>query len=269
MYQATDISLKVRDRFLLRDVNISIKPGAFTAVVGPNGAGKSSLLKVMASEIADFHGQVSLNGKSIKSYSAKELSQVRAVLPQNTDVHFAFTAEQIVMLGRHAHASTKKENQTIVEEVMIRAGVIQLLDRSFMTLSGGEKQRVQLARVLAQIWTETVHPRYLLLDEPTSSLDITQQQNIFMLAREARNRNIGVMAIVHDLNQAAQFADYLYFMRDGKVIASGEGEKVFTKSTIEETFCCRVNVYRDPCNNCPYIIPVPMNNEQLTINNTL
>jgi iron complex transport system ATP-binding protein len=267
MYQATDISLKIQDRFLLRDVNVSIKPGSFTAIVGQNGAGKSSLLKVMANETSGFHGDVYLNGKSIKRYSAKELSKVRAVLPQNTHVHFAFTVEQIVMLGRHAHASTNKENQTIVEEVMIRAGVIQLRDRSFMTLSGGEKQRVQLARVLAQIWTETVHPRYLLLDEPTSSLDITQQQNIFTLAREACSRNVGVMAIVHDLNQAVQFADYLYFMRDGKVIANGEAEKVFTKSTIEETFCCRVNVYRDPCNNCPYIIPVSGNNEQLVINN--
>src|SRR5688500_10279726 len=170
MIHAVNISLRVRDRFLLRDVNVSIKPGSFTAVVGQNGAGKSSLLKVMANEVSGFQGEVNINGKSVRTYSPKELSKLRAVLPQNTDVHFAFSAEQIVMLGRHAHSSTKKENQTIVEEVMIKAGVMQLRDRSFMTLSGGEKQRVQLARVLAQIWTETVHPRFLLLDEPTSSL---------------------------------------------------------------------------------------------------
>lgn len=267
MYQAEGISLKVRDRFLLRDVNVTIKPGTFTAIVGQNGAGKSSLLKVMANETMTYDGDVTLNGRSVRKYSAKELSRVRGVLPQHTDVHFAFTAEQIVMLGRHAHGSTKKENQTIVDEVMIRAGVAHLRDRNFMTLSGGEKQRIQLARVLAQIWTETVHPRYLLLDEPTSSLDITQQQNILTLAREACSRNVGVVAIVHDLNQAVQFADYLYFMRNGKVIASGEAGQVFTKSTIEETFCCRVNVYRDPCNNCPYIIPVPVGREQLVINN--
>jgi iron complex transport system ATP-binding protein len=170
-------------------------------------------------------------------------------------VQFAFSAMQIVMLGRHAHRTLRSENERIVKEVMALTGIEAFRDRNYMTLSGGEKQRVQLARVLAQVWDETVYPRYILLDEPTSSLDIAQQQQIFGLARQVCERNIGVMAIVHDLNQAAQFADHLYFLKDGKIVASGGAREVFTKPNIEETFCCRVNVYHDPCNNCPYIIP--------------
>jgi len=255
MYQANNISLRIRDKFILRDVDLTLKPGAFTAVVGPNGAGKSSLLKVLSNEHTPHQGEIVINGESINTYSAKELSKVRAVLPQNTSVQFAFTAEQIVFLGRHAHTSTQNENKDIVDEVMTLTSISELKDRNYLTLSGGEKQRVQLARVLAQVWEETVYPRYILLDEPTSSLDIAQQQNIFSLAKAVCQRNIGVMAIVHDLNMAVQFADQLYFLKDGKIVANGESEKVFTKSNIEETFCCRVNVYRDPCNNCPYIIP--------------
>lgn len=255
MYQALSLSLRVRDRLILNNVDITIRPGKFTAVVGPNGAGKSSLLKMLAYEQRADDGEVSVNGREISTYTSKELSLVRAVLPQSTIVQFAFSVMQIVMLGRHAHRTLRSENERIVEEVMALTGIEAFRDRNYMTLSGGEKQRVQLARVLAQVWDETVYPRYILLDEPTSSLDIAQQQQILGLARQVCERNIGVMAIVHDLNQAAQFADHLYFLKDGKIVASGGAQEVFTKTNIEETFCCRVNVYHDPCNNCPYIIP--------------
>lgn len=255
MYQGSKISFRIRDKIILRDINIVLQPGVFTAVVGPNGAGKSTLLKTLAYEHPLFQGDVSINGKPVQTYSAKALSLVRAVLPQHSQVQFSFTVEQIIRLGRHAHRSTKFENDSVVEEVMTLTGTAPFRERSYQTLSGGERQRVQLARVFAQVWEETVYPRYILLDEPTSSLDIAQQQLIFNLARQVCERNIGVMAVVHDLNQAVQFADQLYFMRDGKVTAAGEAQKVFTKSNIEETFCCRVNVYHDPCNNCPYIVP--------------
>lgn len=255
MYTASNISFRVRDKIILRDVTITLHPGTFTAVVGPNGAGKSSLLKVMALEHTGFHGDVEINGKDIRSYSPRELSLVRAVLPQSTSLQFSFTVEEVVLLGRHAHRTTKSENQTIIGEVMHLTDIIHLADRYYIHLSGGEKQRVQLARVLAQVWEETVYPRYILLDEPTSSLDIAQQQNIFSLAKRVCDRNIGVFAIIHDLNQAVQFADHIHFMRAGKVVAAGESKKVFTKLNIEETFCCSVNIYHDPCNNCPYIIP--------------
>lgn len=255
MYQATNISYRIRNKVLLEKVNMVLHPGIFTAVVGPNGAGKSTLLKTMAYEHQQFLGEITINGKSAGSYTPRTLSIVRSVLPQNPQVQFSFSAEQIIQLGRHAHRATKNTNREIIEEVMGMTGTLSLRDRTYNTLSGGERQRVQLARVLAQVWEETVYPRYILLDEPTSSQDIAQQQLILKLARLACARNIGVMAIIHDLNQAVQFADQLYFMREGSIVAEGSAQMAFTKANIESTFCCRVNVYHDPCNNCPYIIP--------------
>jgi len=255
MYTASNLSLHIGKRPVLNDVSLMLEPGKFTAVVGANGAGKSTLLRLLANELKPTAGQVSINGKPIQSYAARELSKVRAVLPQHSQVPFAFSVEQIVRLGRHAHRTMSTVDDAIINEVMALAGVDDFRGRTYLTLSGGEKQRVQFARVLAQVWDETVYPRYILLDEPTASLDIAQQQHIFSVARQVRERNIGVLAIVHDLNQAVQFADHLYFLKEGKVVAAGEARDVFTKSNIEETFCCRVNLYHDPCNNCPYIIP--------------
>jgi iron complex transport system ATP-binding protein len=255
MLQATGITLRIRDRVILEDVSLAVSPAAFTAVVGPNGAGKSSLLKVLSGEHALTRGEISINGQALAAYGTRALSQVRAVMPQSATVHFAFSVEQIVMLGRHAHNTTNTENRQVVNEIMALTGLETFRHRNYMTLSGGEKQRVQLARVLAQVWEETLHPRYILLDEPTSSLDIAQQQHLFGLARMVCGRNIGVMAIVHDLNLAVQFADHLYFLKDGRVTASGIAQEVFTQANVENTFDCRVNIYRDAGNDCPYIIP--------------
>jgi iron complex transport system ATP-binding protein len=255
MYEANHITFRTHGRSILNDISLQFKPGMFTAIVGPNGAGKSTLLKVMAHEHRPSQGSVSINGQDISSYTPRELAHVRAVLPQTTSVQFAFTVGQVVALGRHGRRALPAEDRAVCEAVMILTGTLAFRDRQYQTLSGGEKQRVQLARVLAQVWDETVYPRYILLDEPTSSLDIAQQQYIFNLARTVCSRNIGVMAIVHDLNQAVQYADTLYFLRDGQVVAHGPAAQVFTQSNIEETFRCRINLYRDPVTGHPYIIP--------------
>lgn len=255
MYEAHQIAFRTQGRTILHGISLQVKPGAFTAIVGPNGAGKSTLLKVLANEHRPSEGSVSINGQDIGSYTPRELAQVRAVLPQATAVQFAFTVQQVVALGRHGRRSLPAEERAVCEAVMTVTGTLAFRERQYQTLSGGEKQRVQLARVLAQVWDETVYPRYILLDEPTSSLDIAQQQYIFNLARAVCARNIGVMAIVHDLNQAVQYADTLYFLRDGLVMAHGPAGQVFTQHNIEETFRCRVNLYRDPVTGHPYIIP--------------
>jgi iron complex transport system ATP-binding protein len=255
MIEAINISLTVDGRNLLKAVDLNVYPGQFTAIAGPNGAGKTSLLKVLSGEQARHTGEVSINGASTSLYLPSELALVRAVLPQSTNVQFSFSVQQIVEMGRRPHRSSISKTRGVVEEVMDLTGVTGWADRNFLTLSGGEQQRVQLARVLAQVWEMQDVPRYILLDEPTSSLDLAQQQMIFALVKHACARNIGVVAIVHDLNQVTQVADKLYFLKEGSIVAGGKAREVFTKSIIEETYCCRVNVYHDPCTNCPYIIP--------------
>lgn len=255
MIHAQHLHEHIGGKTLLHDVSIAINPGQFTAVVGPNGAGKSTLLKILSGARRPASGTVTINGVEVQQYSAASLSLVRAVLPQSVHVPFAFTVKQMVMLGRHTHRTPQAVNERIVEEVMALTNTLPFATRLYQTLSGGEQQRVQFARVLAQVWDESLAPRYVLLDEPTASLDLAQQQFIFRLAREICSRNLGVLAIVHDLNQAAQYADNLYFLREGRMVAQGAAADVFTRDVIEETFCCRVNVYHDPCNNCPYILP--------------
>jgi iron complex transport system ATP-binding protein len=255
MISARNITQRIHHKVLLNNISLDVLPGVFTAVAGPNGAGKSTLLKILSNETSSYGGEVLLNGTEVKKYSIAELSKLRAVLPQSTNLEFPFSVKQIVELGTQYHRNTSIQNSKILNEVMDLTGITVLQDRNYMTLSGGEQQRVQLARVLAQVWEIKSYPRYILLDEPTSNLDIAQQQLIFSLVKEACKRNIGVFAIVHDLNQVAQFADKLYFLRGGNIIAYGKTKEVFTKTNIEETFCCHVNVYHDPCTDCPYIIP--------------
>jgi iron complex transport system ATP-binding protein len=255
MYEAENISLQAGSTFIVKNVNLAVSPGEFTAVIGPNGAGKSSLLKIMSNERHQYAGKVSVNGTAIKDYKPKELARIRAVMAQHSGLQFAFSVNQVISLARHGHLSGKKEDQRIIEEVMEVTGVRIFQDRNYLTLSGGEKQRVQLARALAQVWEETLFPRYILLDEPTSSMDIAQQQFMFNLVKKVCSRNIGVLAIVHDLNLAVQFADQVCLMREGEVIVAGNAREVFTKVNIENTFCCKVNIYHDPCNRCPIIIP--------------
>ncbi|MCW5911083.1 MAG: heme ABC transporter ATP-binding protein [Cyclobacteriaceae bacterium] len=255
MIEAKNIVLSINGKTLLNGVNLTVQPGTFTAIAGPNGAGKSSLLKILSHELTGYKGEVRINNMVAASHSVAQLSAVRAVLPQHSHVQFPFSVKQIVEMGRQHFRNAAKYNQELLDEVMELTGVADWANRNYLTLSGGEQQRVQLTRVLAQVWDQRAFPRYVLLDEPTSSLDIAQQQLIFSLVKKACERNIGVLAIVHDLNQAVQFADHLYFMRNGIIVAQGESKKVFTKPIIEETFCCRVNVYHDPCTDCPYIVP--------------
>lgn len=253
MIAARQLSITKGGRKLLHGVNLEVHPGSFTAIAGPNGAGKTSLLKAISGE-STYEGQLEINGVPAARYNAAALSKVRSVLPQSTHLQFPFTVEQVVRMGAGSRHRGRYDDSAVAE-VMRLTGVSEWRDRNYLTLSGGEQQRVQLARVLAQVWETQSYPRYVLLDEPTSNLDLAQQQLIFSLVKHACERNIGVLAIVHDLNQVVQFSDKLYFLKSGSVVASGNPKEIFTKKIIEETFCCKVNVYHDPCTDCPYIIP--------------
>jgi iron complex transport system ATP-binding protein len=255
MFKVSGVSLRIESKLILNNIDLQLTPGTFMAVVGPNGAGKSSLLKVMSRELDPFEGEVTINERVVKAYSPHELSAVRAVLAQDTHVQFNFSVDDVVMLGRHCHRTTRDINRDVVDEVLSLTNTSYLRGRTYSSLSGGEKQRVQFARVVSQVWENKGVPRYILLDEPISSLDIAQQQTILDLARKVCRRNIGVLAIIHDLNMAAQYADEMYFLRDGKCLAAGLTRDIFTKDSIEDTFRCRVNLYDDSVGKCPFIIP--------------
>ncbi len=250
MLHAVDISKTIKGKQILKSCSLSIRPGEFTAVVGPNGAGKSTLLRILSGEDKASSGNVFLNKEPMSSFDSKTLSRLRAVLPQSTTINFPFTVEQVVEIGRYSHASSDQQNRQIIADILQRTGLTHFSDRPYQTLSGGEQQRVQMARVLAQLWHGGFHaheprPRYLLLDEPTSSLDLAQQQKLLSLARDSCREGVGVFAILHDLNLAMQYADHILFLKKGQTVAYGPVAEVVTQTVIEDTFSHPVRLLHD------------------------
>lgn len=226
MLSAESITLHLGGRPILEAVDLSVGPGEFLALVGPNGAGKSSLLRLMAGSLKPTSGRVCLDGLMLERQDPRSLACRRAVLPQSSLLNFPFTVHEVVCLGRSPHRTGAARDRQVAEEVMALTEVLPLAGRRYTELSGGERQRVELARVLAQIWpestgeSETEKTRYLLLDEPTSSLDLRHQQTVMRVARRLAARGFGVLAVLHDLNLAARNADRLALLAPG---SEGQG----------------------------------------------
>lgn len=225
---------------LLHPVNLRLEPGRVTAVLGPNGAGKSTLLGLLATHRAGQSGDVILNGRSIRAQTAQELALQRALLPQETSTAFDFTVREIVELGRfpHRHQPAARE-EVLIDAAMDATGVSALQHRILNTLSGGEKSRAQLARVLCQVWEPLASglPRWLLLDEPTAALDLAHQHHVLgMVSQWARSRGVGVVAVLHDVNLALRYADDVLLLQAGRVIAWGATPDVLTAEAVNQVW---------------------------------
>ncbi|WP_417629334.1 heme ABC transporter ATP-binding protein [Pontibacter silvestris] len=265
---AQNINLARGAKQILQEVSIVVQPGAFTAVLGPNGAGKSTLLKVLSGEIEAGSGNVMLNWKELGKYKAHELSLIRAVLPQSVQVNFPFTAREIVQLGRLPHREPRSKSLVIANKVMEDTNIMALADRKYIELSGGEQQRVQLARVIAQITREhkAGQPRFLLFDEPTSSLDIAQQHAMLHIAKElTQQEEIGVLAILHDMNLAAQYADEVLFMKNGKTVAQGKTAELMQEDVLRYTFSHPVQVLCNACCGKHHVMTMPLSKSHLLL----
>ncbi len=223
-------------RRILDGVDAEVPPGRVTAVVGPNGAGKSTLLKVLSGDLAPRAGDVTLNGRPLRGWSAEEMALQRAVLPQAPELAFSFRAWDVVELGRHPHRgrATPDEDRSAVRGAMDATEIAALAGRDCRTLSGGEMHRTHYARTLAQIWTPLAdgRARMLLLDEPTASLDLFHQHAILAKARSIALAGAGVLAVLHDLNLAAAYADRLIVLANGRVDAAGAPAVVLTAERI-------------------------------------
>lgn len=270
MYQIQNISFSLGNKTILQNLSLCIRPGKFTAVLGPNGAGKSTLLRILSGEVSKYQNSVELNGKKLAVYSHRELALQRAVLSQSIIVHFPYTAKEIVLLGCLLHRYSRQRKEHLAEQQLEEVGMLNHQDRIYLSLSGGEQQRVQLARVMAQISPPYVSYRYLLLDEPTASLDIASQHLIFSRVKDLCKAGVGILAIIHDLNLAAQYADHVLFIKQGRTIAEGSVREVFTPATIEETFNHPVSLLNDKITGIPVVVPkCNIANHTVKINNHL
>ncbi|MGD9712305.1 MAG: heme ABC transporter ATP-binding protein [Thermomicrobiales bacterium] len=244
-----NVSVAVNGKDLLRDITLDVEAGQIVALVGPNGAGKSTLMAVLAGDLIPLRGSVLLHDRDMRTYRPKELALLRAVLPQQSLVQFAFTVREIVQMGRSPHAGFD-DTSLAVEHALSQTDVSLLASRIFPTLSVGEQARVSLARVLAQ---ETP---VLLLDEPTAALDLRHQQLVMDLARELADSGVTIVVIVHDLNYAAAVADQIVLLQDGRLAATGTPDEVMTEPILERIFECRIQVTRHPLQDSPLVLPL-------------
>jgi iron complex transport system ATP-binding protein len=226
--QAEAIEVRAGARVLLSEVSLAVVPGEFLAVIGPNGAGKSTLLGALSGDRRLAAGQVRLDDRPLGHWSKRDLAHRRAVLPQHSTVAFDFTGLQVAQLGLLAHRDRLSEPQmrALAEQALTETEAIAFADRPYTVLSGGERQRVQLARVLAQCdakWGDadpTARP-FLLLDEPIAGLDLAHQHAALASARRRAHRGLGVLAVLHDLNMAARYADRVAIVERGRLTALG------------------------------------------------
>ncbi len=234
-----DIGVHLGGKDLLRDVTLQLLPGRFTAVLGPNGAGKSTLLSVLSGQRRPSHGQVLLDGRALESFAPAELALRRAVMPQESAVAFDFTAREVVALGRFPHRRHPvPEEEQIIDQAMALTDVAALAGRVLNTLSGGEKARAHLARVLAQLWHSRADgaARWLLLDEPTAALDLSHQHAAMRLLRARAAEGMGVVAVLHDLNLALRYADEVVVVSAGRAALHGPAAELLQPALIEEVW---------------------------------
>lgn len=254
MIKVKNINFRIGTRNILNDVSFNIPVGKITALLGANGAGKSTIVKLISKEIKPQSGNIFYNELEVNQINTYQLSKIRAVMSQHSHIIFPFSVFEIVELGAISHESTVKKDE-IIKDVMQLTNTWCLKDKLIHQLSGGEKQRVHFARVLLQIWESTSYPRYLILDEPTSSMDIAQQHYLLEIANNLKEKNIGILAVMHDLNLAIEYADNLVLLKEGKLIKAGEKSSVIQKKYLDETYNYPLHIINNPINNQPLIIP--------------
>ncbi|MDT3275205.1 heme ABC transporter ATP-binding protein [Shewanella sp. SP2S2-4] len=230
------LDVSIGQKKVLSDINVQFKPGAVTALLGPNGAGKSTLLKALCQEISTPRQSIRLGHSQLVDWPRRELAKSLAVLPQHASLTFPFTVFEVVAMGLYPLTISHKEGEALVAEQLAQVGLTHLAKRSYPTLSGGEKQRVQLARVLTQL-SQSPFPPILLLDEPTSALDLAQQHRVLELAQHlAHQQAYTVIVVLHDLNQAARYSDQLIVLKQGRIVSEGAPAEALSVNTIREVW---------------------------------
>lgn len=249
---ARDLTVVRSGRALLNGVSFEIEAGNLLGIVGPNGAGKSTLLRTMAGDISPDHGAVALGDHPVSAFSLQELALQRAVVGPQTVTDISFSVRTVVALGRRPYGprETTDKNDAVVADAMHRADVGHLADRTMRSLSSGEQQRVALARALAQ------QTPVLLLDEPTSALDIGHQELVMTTLRDAAEDGAAVIAVLHDLNLAAAYADRVMVLDAGSIAAIGEPSAVLTADVLTEVYERPIAVIDHPYRPCPLVLTV-------------
>lgn len=247
--KVTDLNYIDEGRQILKDIHLTISSKHFIGVIGPNGSGKSTFLKLLSRALQAKRGTIELGEKNINQMSYKESSQLMASLSQEQQMPFDFQVKELVMMGRYPYKrrfdTETKEDEQIVQRVMKQVGITKLQDENYQHLSGGEKQRVLIAQMLAQ------ESKLLILDEPTNHLDISYQLELFKFLRQNEST---IISAIHDLNIAATYCDYLYVLKEGELFTEGEPQEIFTEQQLQNVFNVEAEVFTHPIYQRPIII---------------
>ena len=235
-----NLEFSVKGRDILKDISLSVEKGEFVGIIGPNGSGKSTLLKNVYRVLHPTAGKILLFDRDITKLKLAQTAREMATVSQFHRINFDFSVEDMVMMGRIPYqkglGKISAEDRKIVDDSLARVGLQKLRNHKFLQLSGGEQQRVVLARALAQ------EPKFLLLDEPTNHLDIHYQLQLMELVSDLK---IGVLAVLHDLNLAAQYCNRIYVLKDGRLIANGEPKDLFTADLVRSVYRVNCNIIHD------------------------
>jgi iron complex transport system ATP-binding protein len=256
--EAIDVSVHIGSKRIVSGANFTAAPGEFVSIVGPNGSGKTTFLRALSGDLG-YTGTVLIGGRDMAQLKPWQLATMRAVLPQAATLSFPFTVREVVRLGLTGGRSgvLPGQDERLPERALARVDLEGFAGRFYQELSGGEQQRVQLARVLCQVWAPVLEgmPRYLLLDEPVSSLDIKHQLVIMDIARDFARRGGGAVAILHDLNLAAMYSDRICMMHRGRIAAVGAPGDVLRDDVIARVFECGLKVNAAPPAGVPFLLP--------------
>ncbi len=259
MIEVKNVSARISDSLVLKNVDFKVEKQQFFGILGPNGSGKTTLIKVLTNILPSSEGEVMIQGRNVRDFTSRELAQHIAVLPQLSSEVFSYGVKETVMLGRYSHQkgwlkSQSFEDEQIVQNVMEQTGVDRLQDRYLHELSGGERQRVFLAQALAQ------QPKILILDEPTNHLDLSYQKSLLdLLRKQTRIDDLTVIAIFHDLNLASLYCDQLLLLDKGSINLIGHPEEVLREKHVEEVYNTIVQKQAHPKVAKPQMVIVPEN----------
>ena len=243
MLEIENVSYQTQSlKWLVRNISLAVPAGQFLCIVGPNGAGKSTLLRMISNELVPTEGSIRLRQRNLKDYDPTELAKLRAYLAQKREMAFPFRALQIVLLGRHPYLQGRKESSHDVlcaQQQLQRLRSSHLAERVYLTLSGGESTRVDMARVLSQ------EPELLLLDEPTNHLDPYYQLELLELCRSLLNEQKTIIAVMHDLNLVAQYADRVLLLSKGRLVLQGQPNEVFQREPLREIYGVDFDIWQN------------------------
>lgn len=265
MIKIENLSAGYNNKTILDNININVSPGEVIGIIGPNGTGKSTLIKAITDVIDIRTGTITIDGIDNRKISRRDRAKLIAVVPQEYAVDFKFTVFDIVMMGRNPHMygrkNSEKEDYDIVKEAMVMTKTWQFKDKDYNELSGGEKQRVIIARAIAQ------QTKIILLDEPTSHLDIHHQLEIMELISRLKSKNITIMAVLHDVNMAARFCSRLILLNKGKIVADGTPDEVIDPKYLDSVYKMEMVVRENKVLSSKEIVPIRVIKENESFNN--